>query len=65
MCLQLGPFSSRFRLGVSEAHYTDCGCSPMAQVAPESIRWRGREGKEGGRDTGSSLPPSVLILLCW
>ena len=46
MCFQLGPFSSRFEPGVSEARETDR--SHGAPAAPESIRWRGGEVERHG-----------------
>lgn len=46
MCSQLGPFSSRFELGVSEAQETDC--SHRAPAAPERIRGTGGEVERHG-----------------
>lgn len=51
MCFQLGPFSSRFRLGASEVYYTDVADARWLRL---SLKAAGGGG--AGRDIASQNP---------
>lgn len=50
MCFQLGPFSSRFRLGASEVYYTDVANARWLRLSLKAA---------GGGGRAETLPPKT------